>query len=311
MTPVYEIHGLRVRSDLQLPATRATTAECVDLEVLAPIRAPVPSNVPSGRLLCNLENPSGGYAVVHHDSGYTCRFFRRCDFDFDRNLDRLRMIIDPSTSVEWAEGLLGGSILALRCFLAGDCVLHASALSDCSGVIALAGPSGSGKSSLAAAGCAVGGKLITDDVLRLGLEDAVVCYPGTRELRLRPSASQLGAALPNVTRRDTADGRVGLNLTQHDRRVLPLNAIVLPELLDATQAADLRRLPAGAESVRLLLAAARPVGVVDPACLQRQFAQLAQLARRVPIFRLLLPRLPSAPRELLEQVMANVFSRFR
>jgi hypothetical protein len=84
-----------------------------------------------------------------------------------------------------------GSALGAICLQNGLLPLHASAVSLGSEAIAFAGPTGAGKSTMAAAIAARGHVHVTDDlsVVRLPAEGLPLVYPGTRVMKLCPDSS--------------------------------------------------------------------------------------------------------------------------
>jgi hypothetical protein len=85
---------------------------------------------------------------------------------------------------------LAGSALAIALFQRGHLVLHASAVSLDEHVLAFAGPSGTGKSTLAAAFLARGAALVTDDVVCLEATGPVpLVQPAYPAMRLDTASS--------------------------------------------------------------------------------------------------------------------------
>jgi serine kinase of HPr protein (carbohydrate metabolism regulator) len=88
-----------------------------------------------------------------------------------------------------------GTTFAALLYQRGEQLLHGSAVGFHGRVIVLCGPSGRGKSTLAAALCALGGRPVCDDLSRLVLGDRWSVFPDGRRLKLLPAAvAQLGLA---------------------------------------------------------------------------------------------------------------------
>lgn len=105
-------------------------------------------------------------------------------------------------------GIVAGVLLHQR----GDLALHASGVAIGGRAFAFAGPSGRGKSTLAAALMAEGHGLITDDICRVAFAaESAFAMPGPSRLRLWPDAAQM----LGKTRDMLAPGRPG-----HAKRVL-------------------------------------------------------------------------------------------
>jgi hypothetical protein len=192
----------------------------------------------------------------------------------------------PPWSDDDRELVLGpGLVLALA--LQGTWCLHASGALLGGAAVAFLGESGVGKSTLAAhlGACAQNGwHLVADDILPVTAgEDGAWAWPRFPQRKLSPDA-QPGPALPEK---------------------LPLAAIcdLVPAAPDAVPAAE--RLPEAAAATALLrqTAGAR---LFDADLLEAHLAFVAELAARVPVYRLAVPRrreaLP-AVRETIESLL--------
>jgi hypothetical protein len=112
--------------------------------------------------------------------------------------DRARFRLDPSASrlecaprepgPGWERALLSRILPNVR--LAQGCeALHASAVASPHGILAIAGPSGTGKTTLALELVRRGMALVSDDVLVLSSDDAeVLGHPGTPHMNVELSA---------------------------------------------------------------------------------------------------------------------------
>jgi len=90
-----------------------------------------------------------------------------------------------------------GPIIGFLLRLRGITCLHASSVIVDGLALAIAGPSGTGKSSLAAAFAAAGYPILTDDVLALAFDQELLyASPGYARLRLLPHSFQNIAGLP-------------------------------------------------------------------------------------------------------------------
>ncbi|MCL4837235.1 MAG: hypothetical protein KJ058_04630 [Thermoanaerobaculia bacterium] len=162
-----------------------------------------------------------------------------------------------------------GLVLALA--LQGTWCLHASAAVREGQAVAFLGESGVGKSTLAAhlgGSLQSGWHLVADDILPVTAgEGGAFAWPRFPQRKL-PADAQPGAALPER---------------------LPLAAIcdLVPAAPEAAPAAE--RLPEAAAATALLrqTAGAR---LFDAALLEAHLAFAAELAARVPVYRLAVPR---------------------
>src|SRR5204862_6383305 len=135
----------------------------------------------------------------------------------------------------------------------GETVLHASAVELSGDAIAIVGGPGSGKSTVAAELCLAGTRLVTDDTLRVGIEDGTAyCHRGTSELRLRASAGALAERFPKETRRLSTDGRISVQVPDGSDPRPPIGAVIAPSIYRGAAKAKVSRLKPGDGFVRLV-----------------------------------------------------------
>ena len=148
----------------------------------------------------------------------------------------------------------------------GDVVLHAAAIETDAGVVLFCGPSGRGKSTLAAALATHGHRVLADDGAVVSFEPRAVAWPGPTGIRL------------------WRDGGRALVPARRAPAPVPLAAIVVLAPRGGASAAVERLDPAEAvpEVVPHVMTAASPV-------LPAAFATAARLAREVPVWRGRLP----------------------
>ncbi len=184
------------------------------------------------------------------------------------------LLDDRDPSPPWSDDdreLLLGPGLVLALALQGTWCLHASAAVREGQAVAFLGESGVGKSTLAAhlgGSLQSGWHLVADDILPVTAgEGGAFAWPRFPQRKL-PADAQPGAALPER---------------------LPLAAIcdLVPAAPEAAPAAE--RLPEAAAATALLrqTAGAR---LFDAALLEAHLAFAAELAARVPVYRLAVPR---------------------
>src|SRR5437773_9110923 len=91
-TPIYDLHGLRVRSSIALSAPSVRSAH-VDLDVAWSRRhVRHDRRLPPGRLVARLAFGNGdGYRLVRTHSGWSMRFNRVGEFRLDPGLRRVRV----------------------------------------------------------------------------------------------------------------------------------------------------------------------------------------------------------------------------
>lgn len=283
---LFELYGLRVQSELPLSAAPAAEGEPdLDVRLGEPHTVSRETVQTNGRLLAEYKMADGrGYRHFEEEDGFRLVFDGICEFFLDRDLRHVRAHLDLDADPELAGILVGGNLTALRLALAGERVLHASAIDVDGQALAFMGASGMGKSTLAALGCAAGAGLITDDLLRLREdEDGFSCYPGSREMRLRAGSQSLAETLAegspgrSVDKRFLAEGRV--EPTAFPR----LRAIVVPKPSREIERLKVVRTPKP-QSLYYLLSYPRVSGWRMDGPLGNQFQALAGVARAVPVF---------------------------
>lgn len=291
---MYRLHGLRFRSILPLPGRQLPGVEH-DVSVIVKPPLMVPSTGLEGCLI--LAYSIAGrqiHLASTSDAGTMLRVPGVCDFKFDPSLSAIECRPDPSANLDLISLLLGGVVIALLLNLRGSCVLHASAVVFDGSVLAIAGYAGAGKSTLAAMLCGSGGKLVTDDVLRVDLTPAPICAPGSTTLRLREQAAWalefLSSALPATV---TPDGRLGLSPAMAEGDTFPLAVVVLPRLSRSAQCPEIKVLN-GADAFVACAGIGRIQGWVDPVSRRREFHNLAALSERVSVIEAVLPWGPGA-----------------
>ena len=301
---VYRLHGLLLRSALPLSGVVQSDG-LHDVEVRWTPWKPVPADPARGRLVAaSFASGRCLYAVTEEGGRWTVRVGGICDFVIDGALDAVECRLDPGADPALAAVLLAGLVVAVLLNLAGECVLHASAVEIDGTALAFAGPSGAGKSTLAALLCSDGARLITDDVLRLGVEEGVVCVGGGPQLRLRPGAAwTLDEFADPPSTAPTVDGRLAVSPPPSGADDVPLSAVVLPRLSRDESAIEIRTVR-GAASVMQLAAACRVTGWCDPAMLRSNFSLLTQVATRTEVIEALIPWGHAAPQATVSALRA-------
>jgi hypothetical protein len=180
------------------------------------------------------------------------------------------------------EHLLVNHILPLVASAAGFLVLHASVVVRPSGgAVAIVGPVGAGKSTLAGFLASRGWPILSDDRLIVSADH--VAQPVAPDIRVSPdAASQFGFAFTLPPGHRKVRVRPGTH-----RDGAPLERIVMLDRRDGP--ARLQPL-SGSESVLDVLAALLQLGLDAPAVRGRVFAAVTDLVEAVPCARLQSPR---------------------
>ncbi len=208
---IFEQCGMRLRTDLPVDLLVADGEE-YDVDASWGPDTDHSTQRPAGEVLAETldveDDPeSFWYVLTRVDGGY-CARFRDCgEFEISADVTDVRVRRDPNGRHELLPILLGGTVSAMLLGLRGSTVLHASAVSVDGTVMAFAGHSGQGKSTVAALMCLGGAELVTDDLLAIETGPVVRCRGGATELRLRDPAAHLADVEADGRRRATADGR--------------------------------------------------------------------------------------------------------
>lgn len=306
---VYNLYGLRVHSEIVLPAPIARSdLPPYDLQVCWGATKTISNDPPAGEILAKLLLGNGrGYTLVDTGSSYSLCFHQTGEFRIDYDLHSVRAHLSPEVHPDIAGLLVVGNVIACILTLAGESVLHASAVEIGGSALAFLGSSGMGKSSLAALLCANGARFITDDSLRLQPDGkGWRCFPGTGQLRLRKDAVVLvnfSATLLEAT----PDGRVAVKLDE-DQSMPLLGAIVIPHPSRSCDALKLERLPQ-AKALLCLMAYPRIQEPAQKKQRQRRLDFLGRIASSVPIFEAEIPWGLPFPRAIASSLAQGVGGR--
>lgn len=302
--PIYELHGLHIRSEVALHAPVCQT-DSPDLDVRWGEDCAIPDQLPAGRVLATLSLADGrGYTHMDTGTGYALCFHQTCEFRTDYHRRLIRVHLAPNVEPGIVPLLLVGNVVAALLTLSGECVLHASAVEIDGVALAFVGSSGMGKSTLAALLCASGARLITDDVLRLEQDgNGFRCFVGASEIRLRQEAAGLAERFPAAVTGTTADNRLAIRLDDNRSSRPRLHAIVIPHPSRTVRELRLTRLTQP-QALFSLARYPRVLGWQTSEPVRRQFEAFGRVARSVPVFDAEIPWgltfAPELPRMLLE-----------
>jgi hypothetical protein len=127
--------------------------------------------------------------------------------DFEISGGRLIRVWPAASATEKdIDIFLFGVVWATLCHQRGMLPLHASAIVTGAGIVAFAGHSGAGKSTIAASLCSLDYELVTDDILPVSFNRSVPgAWPYLRRLKLRPDSFIPLALTPTELVSDTLD----------------------------------------------------------------------------------------------------------
>jgi hypothetical protein len=279
------LHGLRISTEVHLPEP-VRQIDGVDLAISWGDPRNVPDTPGAGTVVAELVTEERRwYTATEETDGYLLRFHGTADVLVSADLSTARCHVDPSTDATLLSVLMSGTALALILELAGDAVLHASAVEMAGMAVGIVGTSGMGKSTTAAMLCSAGAALVTDDVLRVELGEEARCHRGASGLRLRDKAIEIAGLLGGDARSEpTPDSRLGLFARQTSALELGLAALVLPRPSRDITNVVVDRIPA-VEAALLLARFPRVYGMRRPADVRRQFGQRTRIVEAVPFLR--------------------------
>ena len=231
---IYRIYGLRVCSDLSMPAVSALDRGKIDLVVHQRGGIPPPDLPPSQAIAIEWRE-----SLQHWMLRYHTRENHVLEFRLNKQATCIEIYCTCPQAKDDIAAVVLGPALGTALYLRGLPVLHAAAVVVDGRAVLLAGTAGAGKSTLTAALVAKGVPLLAEDlaVLTFG-ENAIIVQAGYPRLRLYPDATVI-------------IGRGAQNLP----RVFPARAWVPDDKrwLDANDlAGGFRATPAPLEAVYLL-----------------------------------------------------------
>jgi hypothetical protein len=186
--------GLSIHSEFRLPGLRegveARTGErALDIEYVSP--APLDERQ-VGERVCEWRDEGGRVTlgIDQTDSGYRFLVANVGLYELSGDGRRLRCRPVPAAGWYWRRYLIG-QVLPFAALLQGLEVFHASAVEIDGSAIAISGPSGLGKSTLALELHLGGAGFLTDDVLALETRDNVVlAHAGLAMTKVRRATAQ-------------------------------------------------------------------------------------------------------------------------
>lgn len=161
----YRAAGLTIAAQCRLPGLSDAVAASPDLRVMQGRPQWAESCRQIHYISDNMIDGAPSVIVERSEHGYAFRYADGTAFWLDGAGSLVWMSV--ATTFEDACTYLLGPVLSFALRLRGDFSLHASAVESRAGAVALIGPHGAGKSTLAAALGRRGVPVLTDDILRL------------------------------------------------------------------------------------------------------------------------------------------------
>ena len=237
--------------------------------------------------------------------GFLLRFPDRADFSIALEAGTVSCAPAPGASQQMITALYLNQVVPLMMNHAGTLVLHAAAINDRGRALAFAGPSGRGKSTLAASFAKAGYPFLTDDGL--------ILEPAGSGFRARPSHASVRLWLDSESAlfnpAPAADGEEPVEKSRlisgpglpHQHDPIPLGAIYF--LGDAdSDTIEFRKLTPQL-GLSWLIQHAFVLDVDDRARVRAHFGRLADLSEVVPMFTLNYPRQYARLHEVIDRAL--------
>jgi hypothetical protein len=228
-------------------------------------------------------------------SGFRVQYSHAGIFDLSTDGARIVWYHDADALPELVRSMVLGPLIALAFELSGFLCLHGSAVTLGRRAVAFLGPKYFGKSTLATALTAAGGRLISDDLVILNSDTPVTVRPGVASIRLW---ADMAEALPLSDICSTRLLGVKTTVTGFAENAVELEDTVLsdvyllaPTFSHAEHDAILRsRLAPGEAAIGLAQQTKLPDSLIGLRAAGSRLASAAAVAANVPVWRLNVPR---------------------
>lgn len=300
----YRIHGLQVRSEIELDGDLAA-GRIDDVRVrIGPSRSVGPEPA-RGSVVAEFVTPEERWWTATEDeTGYLIRFHTACDVGLNRELTTLTCWPDAGAGPDVVPLLASGTALSFVLGLQDKLVLHASAVQFNAGSVAFVGLPGMGKSTLAGLLCSGGGRLVTDDALRVDMDKGATCFRGTSKIRLRKAAESVLALYTEAEVGSSPDHRHTIRTVAADP-VSRLSALVIPRPSRVAAEIIIEHVDS-AEAVFRLSPFLRIARWVRPDLVIQHFRLIGQLVGLVPTYAMTVPWIAPFKAKLVSEIKESV-----
>jgi hypothetical protein len=307
---VNTIHGLVIRAGVALPGLPPAQGEHADIELELVDHVAAPSAGRPRYRAGTPDDPGSRVEIADADDGHT--FFRYGDgtaFDVAHRSRPavVRAAIAPGQTLEDLAAYLYGPVLGFILRSWGRLALHASCVRLGESAVLLAGDSGAGKSTTAAALAARGVAAMSDDLTALTADDdgRFIAWPAFDHLRLWSDAERivLGASgrLERIT--PTWDKRrYPLGDGDFAAGPFPVGAIIVLEPRTDQRRTVVRTI-APPQAVITLATLTYANYLLDTTMRATELAQLGALVREVPVIAMEAPREPDDIGDLCDAIV--------
>lgn len=275
------------------------STEDADLHVLF---SPADEHIPSPSswyLTISLADGTPWQRCAKVSHGYLMHFPHLANFVFDTSNDSIRCIPEPQTPPHTLHHLLLDQVIPLVLNYKGNEVLHGAAVVTPYGACAFVGPTGAGKSTLAASFLSAGYSVLTDDCVVLDSRGrdimAIPAYPGLRlwDDAITALFGSTGSYAPVAHYTPKQRFTAALSATPFCSSGVPLAGVYVLGT-NADEHAPLASTPeirpfSVREALMTLLSLAFKLDIQDHRMLTREFDFLHRLVTQIPVRRLIVP----------------------
>jgi hypothetical protein len=299
------VHGLLVESDLPLLNTVAgEPGRRADLTVQLGNGLPGSSAADGAMVAAMREGPHRFSLLLIRDGSFVLDVPGVLQAAIDPSGSRVTVHPAPGADLPMLGLVVSGLVLAVTLSIRGEALLHASAVERGGKALAIVGRSGAGKSTLAGMMCAAGGRLVSDDQLRISLAGGAHCWRSAVRLRARNGGLGAAVASRSSVGETSPDGRLLIEPTLSRQERTALTAILVPRLYDGDGPVQLEPLTGVPAAVALLAARALP-GELAPMWEKGLFERTLGIAAAVPVWRASIPW----RRESMDRIAAELLDR--
>jgi hypothetical protein len=244
----YVAFGLALRSSFPLAGMAPADEQrlpVLELSLVSPAHLATAWSGPEGAPIWRGRLGDGGDLAIELGAAGDLLFANGARAGFRLDADMRSLLCAPvSGGLDWQRTLLS-KVLSSIAVMRGYEALHASAVDSPVGVVAVAAPTGMGKTTLALELMRRGWPLMSDDVLALAnTPDGVLAYPATPHMNIAASSLEDLAAGQIGTTLAVLAGERWITARDRGRHARPVRAICLLERRPGL-ALDVQLLPAG------------------------------------------------------------------
>ncbi len=295
---LYQLYGLEVENEGFFAEVTSIGTREVDVRVRRVYPSgtrPLPFNY---FMNWNLPGGEPWLSCAKTNSGYLLRFHDLADFEIDKTGSKIICKPRPGIPDDTIQHLLLDQVIPLAINLRGGEALHASAILAPRGVVAFAGPAGSGKSTITASLLKMGYPFVSDDCLALQEKAqsiyAIPAYPGLRLWKDAEAYLFRDNGNKKSVAHYTSKLRVDIEENPESYSSEPKPFVRLYDIMNSLETDETSDIMIEKLSTRdsfmALVRCAFRLDITDQKMLVRQFHFLKRLATRVSIRRLSFPR---------------------